>query len=626
MSTANTASVAGDVVQMLSGTYGTAPNPTNSGNSVNPITYIGNPADPSAVVVPSIIVNGHDYIQYRYFSCITGNAAGMRLDGQSDGTRIAGCIVRGDFMLGGFNQSELESCTVLPPIVAGALAHNYFVFGGQACPLNGGGEISGTKVNYNYIYLRAEAGHQYCSSADPIFKIWGLPTNGLIWTRNKVIVVFGPGADDSKRGAYVANSRWGNWTDNSWEFYDSTAAPSKAKLVLRHRDVWNNNVMTRDSIITHNCHGPTYFSTDGGPVKCDPIDCPTVATTGCCGRDSLGWNTYQDSYYRFDGGPGINFQIGFNNDVFRRNVVVRNGNETDDNGGGAPLRVGSIDGDANITYNTFAAFNTTDEPCINHSSSVWKSGNVVNIKNNIFWRSFSTFTGGASAVRYVLFSGRTYDFNNNLMFYRAGSAFQIHEQHNCPSCTGDAQVSLATYTAATGQEAAGKYGSPRFVDSTFANFNGHLGAGSAAIGMGTGGTDAGAYQSGGGSNDVTPPAAITTLGYNSVISGGTATATLNWYSVGDDDLTGTATSYDIRWSTSPLNSGNFSTGNAVSSPPTPLVAGTLQTKAVTGLPLNTTIYFAIKAVDEAPNTGAISNVITAHQPSAPLAQGNMVCQ
>ncbi len=93
-----------------------------------------------------------------------------------------------------------------------------------------------------------------------------------------------------------------------------------------------------------------------------------------------------------------------------------------------------------------------------------------------------------------------------------------------------------------------------------------------------------------------------------------STATLNWTAVGDDSLTGTATSYQIRYSTSPITAANFGSATAVSNPPTPLAAGTAQSVVVRGLSRQVTYYFALKTVDEAGNTSALSNVPSATTP------------
>lgn len=92
------------------------------------------------------------------------------------------------------------------------------------------------------------------------------------------------------------------------------------------------------------------------------------------------------------------------------------------------------------------------------------------------------------------------------------------------------------------------------------------------------------------------------------------TATLAWTAVGDDSLTGTAATYDVRWSTSPITTANFASATAVTGEPAPAVAGTAQSYTVTGLSRQVTYYFAAKVADESGNWSAMSNVPTATTP------------
>jgi hypothetical protein len=85
---------------------------------------------------------------------------------------------------------------------------------------------------------------------------------------------------------------------------------------------------------------------------------------------------------------------------------------------------------------------------------------------------------------------------------------------------------------------------------------------------------------------------------------------LSWTAPGDDGSTGTATQYDIRYSTSSLSEASWDAATQVAGEPTPSVAGTTENFEVTGLQPNTTYYFAIKTADEVPNWSGISNVVT----------------
>jgi hypothetical protein len=113
--------------------------------------------------------------------------------------------------------------------------------------------------------------------------------------------------------------------------------------------------------------------------------------------------------------------------------------------------------------------------------------------------------------------------------------------------------------------------------------------------------------------DVIPPAAITSL------ATGTVTATsvvLSWTAPGNDGSTGTASQYDLRFSTQAITVANFASGTRVNGVPAPTSPGTSQTMTVTGLSANTPYYFAIKTADAVPNWSAISNV-----PHVTTAQG-----
>jgi hypothetical protein len=106
--------------------------------------------------------------------------------------------------------------------------------------------------------------------------------------------------------------------------------------------------------------------------------------------------------------------------------------------------------------------------------------------------------------------------------------------------------------------------------------------------------------------DTIAPAAVTTL----ALSGATTTSlALAWTAPGDNGSVGTATAYDIRYSTSPIvTPADFTAASLVTGEPAPLVAGTAQTMTVTGLASGTQYYFVMKSSDEAPNSSLISNM------------------
>ncbi len=91
------------------------------------------------------------------------------------------------------------------------------------------------------------------------------------------------------------------------------------------------------------------------------------------------------------------------------------------------------------------------------------------------------------------------------------------------------------------------------------------------------------------------------------------TLELWWQPPGDDDFTGTASSYEIRQSTSPLTEADF--GDAlpirVDAPiPDPVAPGpdVWQQVTVTQLNAATTYYFGLRATDEKGNVSLVSNI------------------
>ncbi len=108
--------------------------------------------------------------------------------------------------------------------------------------------------------------------------------------------------------------------------------------------------------------------------------------------------------------------------------------------------------------------------------------------------------------------------------------------------------------------------------------------------------------------DTTPPSAVTNLAASNATA---SSIDLTWTAPGDDGNTGTATSYDVRYSTASINEGNWSSATQATGEPTPQVAGSSESFTVSGLSAGTTYYFALKTSDEVPNTSAISNVPSA---------------
>ncbi|MFD2334317.1 fibronectin type III domain-containing protein [Cohnella sp. GCM10020058] len=113
--------------------------------------------------------------------------------------------------------------------------------------------------------------------------------------------------------------------------------------------------------------------------------------------------------------------------------------------------------------------------------------------------------------------------------------------------------------------------------------------------------------------DSVAPAAVTNLSGSQTTW---KTTKLSWTAPGDDGSTGTADAYDIRYHTAPITENNWNDAVKLTNAPAPQVAGTAQSVAVTGLTPATTYYFAMRAIDEATNVSALSNVWSVTTPAS----------
>jgi hypothetical protein len=83
---------------------------------------------------------------------------------------------------------------------------------------------------------------------------------------------------------------------------------------------------------------------------------------------------------------------------------------------------------------------------------------------------------------------------------------------------------------------------------------------------------------------------------------------LTWTAPGDDWKTGTASKYDIRYSTDPITEGTWDQATQCDGEPIPQPAGSGESFTVTGLG-HGAHYFAVKTADEVPNWSGLSNVV-----------------
>ncbi len=108
--------------------------------------------------------------------------------------------------------------------------------------------------------------------------------------------------------------------------------------------------------------------------------------------------------------------------------------------------------------------------------------------------------------------------------------------------------------------------------------------------------------------DNLPPSSVTGL---SVSLGGSDYVSLTWTAPGNDGNQGTASRYDIRYSTSSVGADTaawWEGADTVADESSPAPAGTEQQFKVEGLTPHSTYYFALRSADEVPNWSGVSNI------------------
>ncbi len=106
--------------------------------------------------------------------------------------------------------------------------------------------------------------------------------------------------------------------------------------------------------------------------------------------------------------------------------------------------------------------------------------------------------------------------------------------------------------------------------------------------------------------DNIPPSAIIDLTIDTSTSN---SITLTWTSPGDNGDIGTASEYDIRYSTSEIDENTWNNATKCEDEPSPQPPGSRESFIVTGLEEGIEYYFAIRTADKIPNWSTISNII-----------------
>ncbi|MFN8548776.1 MAG: CehA/McbA family metallohydrolase [Candidatus Eisenbacteria bacterium] len=162
---------------------------------------------------------------------------------------------------------------------------------------------------------------------------------------------------------------------------------------------------------------------------------------------------------------------------------------------------------------------------------------------------------------------------------------------------------------------------------TYGDASGHVDQSYAAIPNGSDNFDWRAKTfcaTNGGAGDFIPPSAVSDLAAAPGAFPGEIR--LTWTAPGDDGANGTASAYVIKTSLSPIDNVTFAAApdiNFWTNEPLPHAAATPETLYVFGFDPGVVRYFALKAIDDASNVGAISNVPNAGAQSGSLLGANL---
>lgn len=255
-----------------------------------------------------------------------------------------------------------------------------------------------------------------------------------------------------------------------------------------------------------------------------------------------------------------------------------------------------------IRHNTFASW-TQSASCVGVSGGHprWAT---FSMHGNIVWCKAwgiagtscdSTTTASESPLVFAYGPAGNAEMDSSLYYMVGGDASQVMrlENGNC-SGVGTGRHVCVSYS----NECASRFANPVFADTSWTGFNPTPSSGSQAIGTGWPDCYAGAVYA-----DVVSPGRTTTLSAGF----GTTTGVVAWIAVGDDSTCGVASEYDLRMSTSPINSGNFASATAIATGE-PQPPGTSECVELSELTCNTTYYFALKTRDKSNAWSILSNL------------------
>ena len=555
------------------------------------ITIIGDSSKPNAVVVPSVSISANS--ANRRFG--DWALVGVRVNGNFDcqennGVENAdadGLILRHVTIQRHFSLSDVDAN--LYNVRAGIHPDT----ASSRTSIRSSEQDANIVADRFYVYAQPSSATDY---TDPAIELRTITTANY-WLKltvtNSLFRVYAPNAWAPPKPTFFSGWNDCSISDSKFEIVDSTGTDT-----LRQGGLWRDNlernVMLRDTFITR-----TVRAGEGGGVFRLTSPGSNDLSHNVGGGNTWRYCWFQSNVPTIDGTGGT---IGFDwqiqpGDSFYYNVAVCSTGTTR-----AGFNVNNILGAAYIGNNTFYNRGTGGAFMVNDDGeNCGYMNGKLKVENNIFYSQSTGQTASdyAAAMKWPAINRVTdvIDSDYNL-FAHYGNANGGRSLSIAPCGSNLALFKPDSARAVYGIETNSRHGSPRFVDSSFANFNPNLLSTSAAISAGRNGVTIGAREY------VNPrPESVSDL---TTLAAAPNAVVLAWTATGEDSLTGTAASYIVRYSLTYIS--DFDLATDVSGEPTPGVAGTMETFTVSGLTAGTPYYFAVKVVDGAGQVSEISNV------------------
>ncbi len=563
---ANSSLVAGDVCFVMPGIYSGDLSPANHGTPTNRIVIMGNLNDPSAALLTGALTTDRSYLTVKGLEFTSGiDLRGTSVTNMAQYDSVYKCNAQSVSFVGSKHNLVARCQITNAPTNSGITVA--FVFSGwQDWP------GAGFNANSEYDTLRANVIDMgRISYKGFLMRVF---SQRCVIDSNQITGRFS-GTNIDVQGRYLYNSYYNTFRDNKWVFEADNQVAGVDWNCFSLRDSSSYNLFERDTIFAGLQSGYT--------MQGRLMNAGTDAWNGTTVR-----NTYRQCFYYMRG--LVMVQINGAGTVLDRSVFASTS---------SPALM-FVDKPSFLTIDHCTFYSATGRG-LEFVSSVLAGtpADSVRLTSNIFYSVAAQATEGT-----IKFPGASGFISSSNLFYTPTFTSVLGDRAaNWQGATG----TVATWCAASGRDCDSRFGNPLFGSVAATTFDPRLGAGSAAIGGGQGGSDAGAYPFVVAGVDLIAPATVSDLRSGAISFDN---AVILWTAPGDDGMSGTLQSYDLRRSDSPITAANFASATPVSVAPTPVAGGGTQTYVSLGLVGAHTYYYALRARDEAGNWSAVSNTLS----------------